>query len=77
MEKKQLRPLSTVKAGETVKLVDINAGQGLKTRLTVMGLIPNVEIKVVSPGRPGPCVVDVKGAKMVLGRGMAHKIVVV
>lgn len=76
MEQKQVRPLSTVSVGETVKLVRIEAGQGLNSRLASMGLVPNVEITVVSSGRPGPFIITVKDSKMMLGRGMAQKIMV-
>jgi ferrous iron transport protein A len=74
---KQVRPLSTVKTGETVKLTGIEAGRGLNSRLASMGLLPGVEIKVVSSGHPGPFVISVKNSKMMLGRGMAHKIMVI
>jgi len=76
MENKQLRPLSTVKAGETVKLTSINAGQGLNSRLASMGLLPNVEITVVRSGHPGPFVISVRDSRMMLGRGVADKIMV-
>ena len=76
MADKQLRPLSVVKEGETVKLATINAGQGLKSRLTTMGLLPNVEITVINNSHPGPFVISVKNSRMMLGRGMAHKIMV-
>jgi len=76
MEDRQLKPLSMVKAGETVKLVSINAGQGLNSRLASMGLVANVEITVVSSSHPGPFVISVKDSKMMLGRGIAHKIMV-
>ena len=59
-----------------VKLVAIDAGHGLRSRLLAMGLVPNVRITVVSNNHPGPFVLSVKGTKMVLGRGMAHKIMV-
>lgn len=71
-----LRPLSAVAAGETVKLVAIDAGRGLRSRLAAMGLVPNVEIAIISNSHPGPFIVSVKGTRMVLGRGMAHKIMV-
>jgi Fe2+ transport system protein FeoA len=35
-----------------------------------------VEITVISNGHPGPFVVSVKGSRMMLGRGMADKIMV-
>jgi ferrous iron transport protein A len=76
MEAKHPKPLSTVKAGEKVKLIGINAGQGLNSRLTSMGLVPNVEITVVSNGHPGPFVISVKDSKMMLGKGIVHKIMV-
>ena len=76
MEQKQPRPLSTVGAGQKVKLVSINAGRGLNSRLASMGLLPNVEITVVNNTHPGPFVISVKDSKMMLGRGMAHKITV-
>lgn len=77
MEQEQVRPLSTVKAGETVKLARIEAGRGLNSRLASMGLVPNVEITVVNNDHPGPFVISVRDSKMMLGRGMAHKIMIV
>jgi ferrous iron transport protein A len=76
MQDKQLRSLSTVTEGETVKLARIEAGRGLNSRLASMGLLPNVAITVVRNSHPGPFVISVKGTKMMLGRGMAHKIMV-
>ena len=77
MENEQLRLLSKVKAGETVRLARIEAGHGLKNRLTAMGLVRDVEITVVNNSHPGPFVISVKNSKMMLGRGMADKILVV
>jgi ferrous iron transport protein A len=76
MEGKPLRPLSVVKAGEKVKVATIRAGHGLNSRLASMGILPNMEITVISNGHPGPFVVAVKNSKMVMGRGMADKIMV-
>ena len=73
---KQMRLLSTAKAGESVRLVRIEAGRGLNNRLASMGLVANTELKVVSNGHPGPFVLIVKDAKVVLGRGVAQKIVI-
>ena len=76
MEPKQAKPLSTVRSGEKVRLVAIDAGRGLNSRLVSMGLVPNVQITVVNNGHPGPFVINVRNSKMMLGRGMAHKIMV-
>lgn len=76
MEQKQIRPLSMVRAGETVKIARIEAGRGLNSRLASMGLMPNVQITVVKNAHPGPFVISIKNSKMMLGRGMANKIMV-
>lgn len=76
MEEKNLKPLSKVRAGETVRLVSVNAGRGLNSRLASMGLVPNVKLTVVNNRHPGPFVISVKDSKMMLGRGIAHKIMV-
>jgi ferrous iron transport protein A len=69
-------PLSTIRSGKTVKLVCVEAGRGLNSRLAAMGLLPNVEITIINSGHPGPFVISVKGSRMMLGRGMADKIMV-
>ena len=76
METKQPKPLSTIKTGEIVTLTTVEAGQGLNSRLASMGLLPNVCITVVRNTNSGPIVIKVKGSKMMLGRGMAQKIMV-
>jgi DtxR family Mn-dependent transcriptional regulator len=74
--KEEPRPLSSVSQGDTVRLNKVDAGQDLNSRLASMGLIPNVQITVVRNDHPGPFVIRVKGSKMVLGRGMASRIMV-
>lgn len=70
----QAKLLSTTKAGETVRLVRIDAGRGLNSRLAAMGLVAGTALRVVSNGHPGPFVLIVKDVKVVLGRGVAQKI---
>ncbi|MHC4620661.1 MAG: FeoA family protein [Planctomycetota bacterium] len=77
MEGKPLRPLSEIKTGEKVKVATISAGHGLNSRLASMGILPNVELTVLSNAHPGPFVITVKDTRMVLGRGMADKIMVI
>ncbi|HBG28868.1 MAG: hypothetical protein A2Y10_16825 [Planctomycetes bacterium GWF2_41_51] len=59
-----------------VRLLKIEAGQALKARLAAMGLLPGVQFKIINNGHPGPFVIDFKGSRIVLGRGMAGKVVV-
>jgi len=76
MEQKEVKFLSKIRSGEKARLVSIEAGRDLSNRLASMGLVSGVEIKVVSNGHPGPFVINVKGSKVMLGRGMANKIMV-
>jgi ferrous iron transport protein A len=71
---KESVPLSAVPQGRRVRLVGVEAGQGLAARLAAMGLVPGVEVRVVSNEGRGPAVIEVKGARVALGRGMALKI---
>jgi Fe2+ transport system protein FeoA len=75
-EHHQMR-LSQVAQGRTVRLVDIEAGQGLRSRLTAMGIARNVRLRIINNSHPGPFVVSAKGCKIMLGRGMAHHLWVV
>jgi Fe2+ transport system protein FeoA len=41
-----------------------------------MGLVPGVELEVVSSRLQGPFIVEAKGSRLMLGRGMVRKILV-
>ncbi|MCX5649612.1 MAG: FeoA family protein [Planctomycetota bacterium] len=69
--------LSGLADGARARLVRVEAGHGLRSRLTAMGLRPGVEVRVVNNRGAGPFVVAVEGTRIVLGRGMAHKVYVV
>lgn len=66
--------LSAAAAGHAVRIRAIHAGRELRARLASMGLMPGVTLTVTRAGRRNPTVVAVKGARIVLGRGMADRI---
>ena len=70
------KPLDTIPAGTRVRIVTIDAGCGLKNRLAAMGLLTNEWIRVIRNDRTGQIIVQVKESKVILGRGMSHKIFV-
>lgn len=72
---RNLIPLSMTRPGEEVEIVEIRAGWGLQRRLTDMGLLPGMRIKVLNCG-PGPVLVDLLGSRLALGYGVAMKILV-
>lgn len=67
-------PLAMMEAGALVRLVAVDAGQGLRGELEAMGLVPGTRIEVLRNCLHGPFIIGVRGSRIVLGRGMAHKI---
>ncbi|OPX22439.1 MAG: hypothetical protein B1H04_05005 [Planctomycetales bacterium 4484_123] len=68
-------PLSMALVGQTVRFAVARAGPGLLRRLAEMGLTPGEPMEVINRG-PGPFIVQVRGTRLVLGRGMVDKILV-
>ncbi|MDD5134296.1 MAG: ferrous iron transport protein A [Phycisphaerae bacterium] len=68
--------LKNITDNTTVRLLKIDAGAALKSRLSAMGLLPGTQFKVINNGHPGPFVISLKGSRIMLGRGMAAKIFV-
>jgi ferrous iron transport protein A len=69
-------PLSDIATGRKVRLAAIEVGQAVARRLMAMGMLPNVELEVIKNGHPGPFVIRVRGTRIALGRGVAHRIMV-
>ena len=67
-------PLTMVKIGNRVRILNINAGRRLQSRLADLGLLPGVEVNVINSSFGGPLILGVKGSRIVIGHGMALKI---
>jgi ferrous iron transport protein A len=82
MKKKIL--LINAKPGERVKVITFDEAHvrpreryaGYIRRLEEMGILPRQVITVTRNGRIGPVEVMVKGSQLVIGRGIASKIIV-
>jgi Fe2+ transport system protein FeoA len=61
--------------GERLTLVEITAKNGLRHRLTELGLTPGVEFQVLQ-SQGGPLLLAIHNSRLALGRGMAQKILV-
>ena len=72
-----IKPLDKIAAGATAKIATIDAGSGLKNRLAAMGLLADVQVRVVRNDGAGQIIINVKNSKIILGRGMSHKVFVV
>ncbi len=69
-------PLNAVSSGKSVILRRVKAGNELTSRLASMGLVQGVEIHVHRNDLNGPVVLGIAGSRVMLGRGMAHKLYV-
>ena len=68
--------LSGVASGKVVEVVNIDGGMGAVKKLQAMGIIPGTELKVIRSSGRGPLIIEARGAKLMLGRGMSDKIAV-
>ncbi len=68
--------LLSVNKGQEVILKDIEWGSKLKRKLQNMGLTPGVKINMIQRSNFGPCVVEVRGTRLALDRGIVSKIFV-
>ena len=67
-------PLTMLQAGRFGKVREVRGGRGFTHRLAEMGILPGTEIRVVKSG--GPVILEAGGNRLVVGRGMAHRIIV-
>lgn len=68
--------LSLAAEGSSAKVTGMQAGIGMEKRLKDMGILENEHVEVVKNDNKGPVIINVKGAQIALGRGVAQKIVV-
>jgi ferrous iron transport protein A len=69
-------PLAMSRPGKLLRVVAINAGWGLQRRLADLGLTHGVQIRVMSGQCCGSVLIDLRGSRVGLGRGVAQKILV-
>jgi len=69
-------PLAFLSENKQATVVEVVGGRGLVRRLYELGFTPGTKVRVISSSSPGPVLVDVKGARIALGRGVTMKIIV-
>lgn len=73
--KTALVPLTQAKPGQRVRVQALDGGQALRARLCALGLTPGMSAQVVTMSA-GPVILSVMGSRLVLGHGMAAKVMV-
>ncbi len=78
MENAEIRvALSDVSEGGKVKVVGFsNVGAGFTRRLQEMGVLPGETVNIVRNASYGPVEIRVKGSNLLIGRGIARKVIV-
>lgn len=67
-------PLSLVGVGESFEVVGIYGGGRADRKFADMGFVPGAKGRVVYRQDHGPILVELKGSRLALGRGMAGRI---
>ena len=67
-------PLSDLGKDKSARVTDIPEGHVLMRRLAEMGITRGTELRVIRPG--GPVILDVRGHRLVLGRGIVQRVMV-
>lgn len=66
-------PLTALRAGQQGLLRAVAGGRALTARALALGLVPGTPIRVART-LGGPVVIEVRGSRLALGRGMAQRI---
>lgn len=76
-EKHYSYTLANLKENQFAKISAINAGHKAAKRLADLGLTPNTKIKILRKvSNYGPIEIEVRGASLILGKGLVTKILV-
>ena len=68
--------LKELKTGERAVIKEIMGGINLRRKLVQLGLIPGTEVKIVENRKFGPVIIEVFGTRLIIGEGMAGKVVI-
>ena len=68
--------LTELKDGDRAVIAGIEGGRHARKKLMDLGLIPGVPVTVIRRAGRNPMVLSVMGRQIVIGRGMAEKIIV-
>ena len=71
-----VRPLTALVPGTQAVVKSVQSGHSCSQRLAAMGILPGAELRIIKGGSWGPVIVEVIGSRFVLGRGMAHRVIV-
>jgi ferrous iron transport protein A len=69
-------PLTQLQEEQETIIASIDGGHMAQGKLARMGILPGSIIKIIKKTKRGPMIVEVKGVRLAVGRGMLSKIIV-
>ena len=69
-------PLVMAPKDHDLEVVRVEGGRGFVFRLATMGLISGARVTLESGGKSGPVLISLGGTRLILGHGMAQRIMV-
>lgn len=69
-------PLTVAPENVELRITRIKAGRGAMRRLAELGLVPGSNVKILKSSGTGPTLLEVKGSRIALGRGITMKLFV-
>lgn len=68
--------LAMCSANEKLKVLQVGHEDKFKKRLSDLGIYKDAQVEIIRNDIPGPLILDIKGSRLILGRGQAQKIMV-
>ena len=75
-DEKKVLTLANARPDKKYRIVSIDGGCKINSKLCAMGLMPNEEVSVYIASRGGPVCVAAKGSRFAIGRGMTNRIII-
>ena len=73
---RKLLTLARAVPGKKYRIIKVEGGCKLSSRLCAMGLMPNELLSVYAASRGGPVIITIKGSRFAIGRGMTNRIII-
>ncbi len=74
--RRQVIPLTQAKEGQRLAVVSLGGGHGFRRRLAELGMNPAIPLTVLRNRGGSPLVIELRGSRLMLGRGVANRILV-
>jgi len=66
--------LSDLAAGHLAEVHDLSGGSDFRSRMASLGFTPGATVRMLQNYGHGPVIVSLRGSRVALGRGEAHKV---